>query len=106
MIRRGTITYKIRQGIHYGLNPKSEASRLANGRELTADDVVFCLSIRTKDPAFYLYKANPELRTANITKTGPWEVTIKLPLAALGNGCNPLHRVMLDLSTGSVSEIQ
>ena len=82
----GTIIYQIRQGIHYGLNPASEASRLANGRVLTADDVVFCLSIRTKDPAFYLYKANPELRTANITKTGPWEVTIKLPLAALVTG--------------------
>ena len=41
-----TIVYQIRQDIHYALNPASEASRLVNGRELTADDVVFVLKQR------------------------------------------------------------
>jgi peptide/nickel transport system substrate-binding protein len=36
-----TIIFKIRQGVHFALNPASEASRLVNGRELTADDVAF-----------------------------------------------------------------
>ena len=82
----GTIVYQIRQGIRYGLNPASEASRLVGGRVLTADDVVFSLKTRVTDPDSYIYAANIELRTANITKTGPWEVTIKLPLAALVTG--------------------
>ena len=36
-----TYIFHIRQGVHYALNPDSEASRLLNGRELTADDVVY-----------------------------------------------------------------
>ena len=36
-----TYTFHIRKGVHYALNPDSEASRLINGRELTADDVVY-----------------------------------------------------------------
>ena len=36
-----TIVFNLRQGVHYALDPDSEASRLVGGRELTADDVVF-----------------------------------------------------------------
>ncbi len=36
-----TYIFHIRQGVHYALNPESEASRLVNGRELTADDVEY-----------------------------------------------------------------
>ena len=36
-----TYVFHIRQGIRYALNPDSEASRLVNNREFTADDVVF-----------------------------------------------------------------
>ena len=78
-----TIVYQIRQGIHYALNPASEASRLVNGRELTADDVVFVLKQRISDPDSYVYRTNPEVRPAIITKTGPWEVTVKIPASAL-----------------------
>ncbi|MBI2851020.1 MAG: ABC transporter substrate-binding protein [Chloroflexi bacterium] len=86
----GTIIYQIRQGIHYGLNPASEASRLVGGREVTADDVVATLIKRVTDPSGYLYLSNPELKVAKITKTGPWEVTVKLPLPALISGITRL----------------
>ncbi|MEK7353892.1 MAG: ABC transporter substrate-binding protein, partial [Chloroflexota bacterium] len=86
-----TIVYQIRRGIRYALNPNSEASRLVNGRELTADDVVFVMKQRIADPDSYVYRTNPEVRTANITKTGPWEVTVKLPAAALMSGLNRLN---------------
>ena len=36
-----TVTFKLKQGVHWALNPNSDASRLVNGRELTADDVVY-----------------------------------------------------------------
>ena len=36
-----TYIFHIRQGIHFALDPDSEASRLVNGRELTAADVVY-----------------------------------------------------------------
>ncbi|MBI4187823.1 MAG: ABC transporter substrate-binding protein [Chloroflexi bacterium] len=38
-----TIIYHLRKGIHWALNPSSEASRLVGGRELVADDVVFSI---------------------------------------------------------------
>ncbi|MBI2849476.1 MAG: ABC transporter substrate-binding protein [Chloroflexi bacterium] len=79
----GAIVYQIRQGMHWALNPASEASRLVNGRELTADDVVQSLKRTNTDPTAYIYRANPETRAAVITKTGPWEVTVKVPLTAL-----------------------
>ena len=34
-----TYVFHIRPGVHYALNPDSEASRLVNGRELTARDI-------------------------------------------------------------------
>ncbi|MBI2287473.1 MAG: ABC transporter substrate-binding protein [Chloroflexi bacterium] len=39
-----TIIFHIRKGIRFALNPKSEASRLVNGREVTADDVVYSIN--------------------------------------------------------------
>ena len=36
-----TYIFHVRQGVHWALDPDSEASRLVNGRELTADDVVY-----------------------------------------------------------------
>ncbi|MBI2850049.1 MAG: ABC transporter substrate-binding protein [Chloroflexi bacterium] len=79
----GTIIYQIRQGVHWALNPASEASRLVGGRELTADDVVFELKRAVTNPTAYIYLAQPEVRGAEITKTGPWEVTLKVKLDGL-----------------------
>jgi peptide/nickel transport system substrate-binding protein len=79
----GTIVYQIRKGIRWALNPNSEASVLVNGRELTADDVVFTFQWATTYAQAYVYMNNQELRAAQISKTGPWEVTVKVPLAAM-----------------------
>jgi peptide/nickel transport system substrate-binding protein len=80
---QGTLVYQIRQGIHYGLNPNSEASRLVAGRVLTADDVVFSFRQVMTTPTAYMYKGYPSMRSANITKTGPNEVTIQVALPDL-----------------------
>lgn len=83
----GTWIFNIRRGIKYGLNPKFEASRLVNGREFTADDVVFNVNRQLTAPTSALnrstyvglrsslVKGNP----ATVEKTGPWQVTIKTP---------------------------
>ncbi len=83
-----TIVYTIRQGIHYQLVPNSAASALVNGRELTADDVVFCMQQRITDPASYVYLSNPELRPAQVSKTGPHEVSVKVPSSVLLTALN------------------
>jgi peptide/nickel transport system substrate-binding protein len=79
----GTIVYTVRQGVKFALNPNSEASRLVNGRQMTADDVLFSLKQLAQDPRAYIAKANPELGAATFTKTGPWEVTVKLPAGSM-----------------------
>jgi peptide/nickel transport system substrate-binding protein len=74
----GTGIFHIRQGIHYALNPDSEASKLVNGREVTADDVAYNLTRYATSVKAFIRNTLPEFcRSANVTKTGPWEVTVK-----------------------------
>lgn len=79
----GTIVYEVRQGVHFALNPESDASKLVNGREVTADDIVYALKLLTTNNKAYIYNSDPELRNVDITKSGPWEVTVKVPLDAM-----------------------
>jgi peptide/nickel transport system substrate-binding protein len=79
----GTIIYTIRQGMHYALDPTSIGSKQVNGRELTADDVVVYMKRMVSEPTAYIYKTNPDLRKSVITKTGPWEVSVTVPLDTL-----------------------
>ncbi len=83
-----TIVYTIRQGIHYQKVPQSAAAALVNGRELTADDVVFDMQQRISDTASYVYLSNPDLRKAEISKTGPWEVSVKIASSSLLTAIN------------------
>lgn len=85
-----TIVYTVRQGIRYALNPSSPASVLVGGRQLTADDIAFCMQQRISDTGSYVYLTNPELRTANITKTSSWEVTVKVAAPNLLTAINRL----------------
>ncbi|MEE8413238.1 MAG: ABC transporter substrate-binding protein [Dehalococcoidales bacterium] len=82
----GTIVYTIRQGMNYGLNPNVEASRMVGGRELTTDDVLIHMTRMVTETMAYVYRTNHPLREAVITKTGPWEITVKLPIDALITG--------------------
>ncbi|UCD08064.1 MAG: ABC transporter substrate-binding protein, partial [Dehalococcoidales bacterium] len=86
----GTLIYQIRPGIHFTLNPDSEASRLVGGREVTADDVVYTLDQIVRNPNSYTHAAAPRLRDAEITKTGDWEVTLKVPADALASAISRL----------------
>jgi peptide/nickel transport system substrate-binding protein len=79
----GTVVYQIREGIRWALDPNNDAGRLVNGRQLTADDVIFSFKWSTTYAQGYVFRNNQELRTAEFTKTGPWEVTVKVPLLAL-----------------------
>jgi len=84
----GTMIFHIRKGVHYALDPDSEASRLVNGREVTADDVVFSFN-RYIDPdgRSYIRLAYPRL-AASTTITAPdeWTVVIKCPPEEFGDG--------------------
>ena len=63
-----TIVLNIRKGVHYALDPDSEASRLVNGRELTADDVVYSIQRHTAQGSF----TERPVRTYEMINL-PWE---------------------------------
>ncbi|UCD09602.1 MAG: ABC transporter substrate-binding protein [Dehalococcoidales bacterium] len=52
-----TIIFNIRPGIHYGLDPNSEASRHVNGREYVADDAVWSIDKNFNTETAYSYMA-------------------------------------------------
>ncbi|MDP2730068.1 MAG: ABC transporter substrate-binding protein [Dehalococcoidales bacterium] len=73
------MTYHIRQGVNWALNPQSEASRLVGGREVTAEDVLWSMQITITDKRQYLYSRNPELRVIKVTSPEPWTVRLEIP---------------------------
>jgi hypothetical protein len=85
---RGIIVYGIRQGIRWQTIAGRNASQIVNGRELTADDVVFCMHRAITDNNAYIKQHYPELTAALITRTGDWEVTVSVPSSGLDSAVN------------------
>ncbi len=83
IIEPGHMTFKIRKGIRFGMNPNSEASRLVNGRELTGDDVVYSMNRMLTDPQAYWKTAAPvwsaSVKVTMIDKYNVEVVGSKLP---------------------------
>jgi len=73
----GKMVLNIRHGVHWALNPDSEASRLVNGRELNADDVVYSLTMLRDHPVSYLHGL-PGIPTAKISNPDKWTVVIEV----------------------------
>jgi len=77
---QGTMIFHIRQGVHYALDPASEASLLVNGRELTAEDVVFSLKRYCELTTSYIRMSYaPLAKSAEITAPDKWTVVVKVP---------------------------
>ena len=84
----GTVTtvFQIRQGVHYAL-VNNEAGQIVNGRELTADDVVWNMDQLNNNTDAMNYRFFSYLIAGiHPVKTGPWEVSITHPFSEhLGN---------------------
>jgi len=75
----GVAVFNIRKGVHYGLNPASEASKLVNGRQVTVDDIVYSLKRHITLPQSFIVIAEPiASKATTIEKTGDWQITIKV----------------------------
>ncbi|MEJ2048161.1 MAG: ABC transporter substrate-binding protein, partial [Dehalococcoidia bacterium] len=73
----GTLIFHIRKGVHWALDPDSEASKLVGGREVTAEDVAYSFNQVCKTPSAYIYKAYPMLRVAEITAPDKYTFMVK-----------------------------
>ncbi len=67
----GTLVFHIRKGIHWDNVPP------ANGRELTAEDVVFSINRDYKIPTAYLLQTAPDKQVPQVTATDNWTVVLK-----------------------------
>jgi peptide/nickel transport system substrate-binding protein len=73
-----TIIFNIRQGVHYAVDLNNEASLLVNGREMTAEDVVFSLNRHINNPMSYLRVTQPTMpESTTVTLEDPWTVVLK-----------------------------
>jgi peptide/nickel transport system substrate-binding protein len=77
---KGTIIFHIRQGIHW------HNKAPVNGRELTADDVVYSLKRLTTEQRSYIKVSYPAMAASvQISAPDKWTVVIKTPPAEFGN---------------------
>ncbi|MBI2850273.1 MAG: ABC transporter substrate-binding protein [Chloroflexi bacterium] len=73
-----TIRFKIREGVHFALDPNSAASRLVNGRELTAADVVWSWERQWSNPRSYHYLNMPTDRPVSIKALDKYTIEYKV----------------------------
>ncbi|MFC2038201.1 ABC transporter substrate-binding protein [Chloroflexota bacterium] len=86
MPEAGHIIFKVRQGVHYSLDPTNEASALVGGREMTAEDIAYSLSRLQTAPMAYVHNAYPRLaETTVITAPDKWTVDIIGPADEFAN---------------------
>jgi ABC-type transport system substrate-binding protein len=76
----GKLVFKIRQGVKWALNTNSEASRLVNGREVTAEDVAYSFQQVITAPTSYVHKSYPQLWDAKIYATDKSTFVVEGPL--------------------------
>ena len=75
-----TLVFHIREGVHFALNPNSEASRLVAGREVTADDVVFCINRQWTAPMSFIFTSTlPANRLISVKAIDKYTVECKVP---------------------------
>jgi len=73
-----TLVYHIRKGVHFALDPENEASRLVNGREMDAEDVLFAFTRAWNAPRSYVATAYPwKTHIESITAPDNWTVIVK-----------------------------
>ena len=76
----GVWVLQIRQGVRWQ-KVNSDAGRLMNSREMTADDVVYSFKRQVDSPESWLMASQPAVaKASSFEKTGPWEVTVKTPV--------------------------
>ncbi len=75
----GKLVFTIRKGVHWALNTDSEASRLVNGREVTAEDVAFSFQQIISAPTSYIHRAYPNLWDAKIYAADKYTFVVEGP---------------------------
>lgn len=81
---KDSIILHLRHGVHFGLNPNNAASKLVNGRELVAADVVYSIKRSfnmqpgvSLPNAYSLSRMTPDERPTSVVATDKYTVVVK-----------------------------
>ena len=91
-----TLIFHIRQGVHWALDPDSEASRLVGGREMTAEDVAhstvrnWTIGYRKKGSPYLSDLENPA-NSIYVSPTDKWALVAKSQPGMIGNIVQFIH---------------
>jgi len=81
LVEPGHFIFHVRQGVHFCLNPDSEASRLVNGREVTTDDVIWNINRWTTMTGSNVIRSAPALcQGIKVTKVDKWTLDVTVPV--------------------------
>src|SRR4030042_249627 len=88
--KTGTIYFKIKEGVHFSLDPDNPISVMVGGREVTVDDVIWNYDMRMNDPrnhpGLFLHSSFPWTGGIFCKKIGPREASYTCPIEQLLNG--------------------
>ena len=77
IVAPGHMVFHIRQGIRFGLNPNSEASRLVAGRALTGEDVVYTLNrMLTLTGSYWISSASAWCKSTKVTEVDKYTIDV------------------------------
>ncbi len=72
--------FKVRPGIKFAVNPNNEASKLTNGREITATDVVYSYDRQRQEPTSYVNGPHAAMMKAmKFTAVDKYTVDLEVP---------------------------
>lgn len=78
----GVWVLNIRKGVHFYYHSDQAASKLVNGREMTAEDVAYSIEYMRDNPTSSSMCSEPLLlKNTTVERTGPWQITVKTPVA-------------------------
>ncbi len=81
IVAPGHMIFNIRQGVYYGLNTDSEASRLVNGREMTGEDVYWNINRwLTGEGSQLVRSARTMAEAIEVNLLDRWTIEIKVPV--------------------------
>jgi peptide/nickel transport system substrate-binding protein len=73
----GHIIFHMRHGVHYAVDPDSEASQLVNGREITAEDVVYSIERYKSCPKNTM--SFSDMQNTTLTMPDKWTLDVTIP---------------------------
>jgi peptide/nickel transport system substrate-binding protein len=97
-------TFHVRDGVHFSVDPNNEASKLINGRLITADDIVYSYNRLCTLQDSYIYQAHPYF-TKNLKMTATDKSNIDLVVPNDADSIYQIAQIVVDWNGTIAKEV-